>query len=138
MTLESTNFSLNDDEFSKIKKISADIPNEVLILFWQFTIKTISELDIVSNQNLSIEMFLVRLMYLSSLKLKDEIKVESNKSDVKETIDTTPEIKKDIVDQIKNITQEKKIKIEVEDKKNIDSTKIINSLDELIEVCNEN
>ena len=138
LTLESTNFSLNDDEFSKIKKISADIPNEVLILFWQFTIKTISELDIVSNQNLSIEMFLVRLMYLSSLKLKDEIKVESNKSDVKETIDTTPEIKKDIVDQIKNITQEKKIKIEVEDKKNIDSTKIINSLDELIEVCNEN
>ena len=138
LTLESTNFSLNDDEFSKIKKISTDIPNEVLILFWQFTIKTINELDIVSNQNLSIEMFLVRLMYLSSLKLKNEVKTHTNLSDVKEMIDTTPEIKKDIVDQIKNITQEKKIKIEAEDKKDIDSTKIINSLDELIEVCNEN
>jgi len=138
LTLESTNFSLNDDEFSKIKKISTDIPNEVLILFWQFTIKTINELDIVSNQNLSIEMFLVRLMYLSSLKLKNELKTHTNLSDVKEMIDTTPEIKKDIVDQIKNITQEKKIKIEAEDKKDIDSTKIINSLDELIEVCNEN
>ena len=138
LTLESTNFSLNDDEFTKIKEISTDIPNEVLILFWQFTIKTISELDIVSNQNLSIEMFLVRLMYLSSLKSKNEILADSNSSDIKEIIGTTSEIKKDIVDQIKTITQEKKIKIEVEDKKDIDSTKIINSLDELIEVCNEN
>ena len=28
--------------------------NKILILFWQFTIKTISELDLLSNQNLSI------------------------------------------------------------------------------------
>jgi len=138
LTLESTNFSLNDNEFSKIKEISADIPNEILILFWQFTIKTINELDIVSNQNLSIEMFLVRLMYLSSLKLNNETKIDSNLSDIKEMIDTTPDIKKDVVDQIKNITQEKKIKIKAEDKKNIDTTKIINSLDELIGVCSEN
>ena len=57
LTLESTNFSLNDEEFSKIKKISNSIESQVLILFWQFTIKVLSELEIVSNQNLSIEMF---------------------------------------------------------------------------------
>ena len=61
MTLESTNFSLNDEEFSKIKEISNNIDDKVLILFWQFTIRTLEELDIVSNQNLSIEMFLIRL-----------------------------------------------------------------------------
>ena len=74
LTLESTNFSLNDEEFLKIKEMSNIIENKVLILFWQFTIRTLEELDIVSNQNLSIEMFLVRLMHISSLKSNDEIK----------------------------------------------------------------
>ena len=73
LTLESTNFTLNDEEFLKIKEISSNIDNEALILFWQFAIKTLEELDIVSNQNLSIEMFLLRLMHLSSLKPKDKL-----------------------------------------------------------------
>ena len=72
LTLESTNFSLNDEEFHKIKEISDKIDSEVLILFWQFTLRTIEELEIVSNQNLSIEMFLMRLMYLSSSKSNKE------------------------------------------------------------------
>ena len=73
LTLESTNFSLNDEEFNQIKEISNKIDNNILILFWQFTIKTLDELDIVSNQHLSIEMFLMRLMYLSGSKTKNEI-----------------------------------------------------------------
>ena len=52
--------------FNKIKDISNSINSETLILFWQFAIKTLDELDIVSNQNLSIEMFLIRLMHLKS------------------------------------------------------------------------
>ena len=68
LTLESTNFSLNDEEFNKIKEISNNVDSEVLILFWQFTIKTLGELDIVSNQHLSIEMFLLRLIYLKGFK----------------------------------------------------------------------
>ena len=68
LTLESTNFSLNDEEFAEIKEISDNVDNQVLILFWQFTIRTLEELDIVSNQNLSIEMFLMRLMHLISLR----------------------------------------------------------------------
>ena len=70
LTLESTNFSLNDEEFNKIKEISNNIDSKVLILFWQFTIQTLSELDIVSNQHLSIEMFLLRLIHLKDLNLK--------------------------------------------------------------------
>ena len=38
--------------------MSKTIDNQVLVLYWQFTIRTLSELDLVSNQNLSIEMFL--------------------------------------------------------------------------------
>ena len=49
-------------QFLKIKKISNNIDDQILILFWQLAIRTIEELDIVSNQNLSIEMFLIKLM----------------------------------------------------------------------------
>ena len=76
LTIENTNFSLNDEEFKKIKEISKTIDNQVLILFWQFVIKTLDEIDIVSNQNLSIEMLLIRLMYLRYIKTKRE---KSNK-----------------------------------------------------------
>ena len=38
LTLESTNFYLNDEEFLKIKEISNQIDADVLILFWQFAI----------------------------------------------------------------------------------------------------
>ena len=72
LTIENTNFSLNDEEFKKIKEISKTIDNQVLILFWQFVIKTLDEIDIVSNQNLSIEMLLIRLMYLDTSKLKEK------------------------------------------------------------------
>ena len=69
VTIESTNFSLNDEEFSKIKEISNQVNSEILILFWQFAVSSLEELDIVSNQHMSIEMFLIRLMHLSSIKL---------------------------------------------------------------------
>ena len=107
LTLESTNFSLNDEEFSKIKEISNDIENQVLILFWQFTIKTLDELDIVSNQNLSVEMFLVRLVHLSGIKNKDDTIKKKNLNNPIST-STNLELRKDeTIDQIKNITQEK-------------------------------
>ena len=81
LNVESTNFSLNDEEFSKIQKISQNIDNHILILFWQFTIRTIEELDIVSNQNLSIEMFLMRLIYISSAKKKNN-KIEKDETPI--------------------------------------------------------
>ena len=81
LTLESTNFSLNDEEFNKIKELSNKIDNQILLLFWQFTIRTMGEIDIVSNQNLSIEMFLTRLIYISSLKENDEIEKKDETSE---------------------------------------------------------
>ena len=63
MTIDGNNFSLNDEEFKLIKKLSNEIEPNTFLLFWQFTIKTLNELDIVNNQNLSIEMFLIRLIF---------------------------------------------------------------------------
>ena len=52
----------------ELKNISEKVNNETLILFWQFTIKALEELDIVSNQHLSMEMFLIRLIHLKGIK----------------------------------------------------------------------
>ena len=140
LTLESTNFSLNDEDFLKIKELSNDLDNEILILFWQFTIKTIEELDIVSNQNLSIEMFLLRLMYLTSFKPKDrtnqkiDITEPINKDEKKFLIQDSG---KGPVNQIKNIIQEKNIKPEVKLETNENNQIQIESFDNLIKVCLE-
>jgi DNA polymerase-3 subunit gamma/tau len=140
LTLESTNFSLNDEEFSKIKEISNTVDSEVLILFWQFTIKTLEELDIVSSQHLSIEMFLIRLMHLSGLKQKSEINKDQNltenKTSLKENDDVEIRASTQTLDQIKNITQEKKAKpLLNDDAKGIERLEI-NSFKNLLEVCN--
>ena len=105
LTLESTNFSLNDEEFSKIKSISNKVESDVLVLFWQFAISSLEELDIVSNQHLSIEMFLIRLMHLQSLKSQKKIEPETEKRATNE-IENMSSNK--IIDQIKNISQEEK------------------------------
>ena len=59
------NFSLSDNQINEIEQLSSQVDIETLIMFWQFGIKSLEELNIVSNQNLSIEMFLICLLYTS-------------------------------------------------------------------------
>jgi DNA polymerase III subunit gamma/tau len=141
LTLEGTNFSLNDSEFLAIKETSDHVDEQVLILFWQFTIRTLEELDIVSNQNLSIEMFLMRLIFLRSSKPKNDSLKENNlpkltekKEDKKDFIS---DYKVDAVNQIKNIIQEKKIKPEMQAEVKVEELKLINSFEELLKICSE-
>ena len=138
LSLESTNFSLNDEEFSKIKEISNQVDSEILILFWQFTIKSLEELDIVSNQHLSIEMFLIRLMHLSSMKIKNisSLKIDNKDMNKKLEIDQI-EIKSSsqIINQIKNVTQEDKNKPQTQIEIKAEQKNIINSFEELLNIC---
>ena len=133
LTLESTNFSLNDEEFNKIKNISNQIQPDVLILFWQFSIKSLEELDIVSNQHLSIEMFLIRLMHLSSVKQVKQIDTRPTEENSTSKIQIKTETK--IIDQIKNISQEEKKNPEIQTEVKAEIKTQINSFDELIATC---
>ncbi len=135
LSLESTNFSLNDDDFKKIKEISNGLESQTLILFWQFTIKTLEELDIVLNQNLSIEMFLIRLIHLNSLKLKNKIEedIKVDSSIENKEID----ISSKMINQIKNISQEEKSKPEVQSEIKAGKNFIIRSFNDLIEICSK-
>ena len=135
---------MNDEEFSTIKELSSNIDSKTLILFWQFTIKTIEELDIVSNQNLSIEMFLMRLIHLSSFKpqndiFEDKTLIEKNDTSIKkrEEKSITSNLKTETINQIKNIFQEKKLKPEIQKETKVQGKISLNSFNELIEICSE-
>ena len=140
LSLESTNFSLNDDEFSKIKELSNQVDSEVLILFWQFAISSLEELDIVSNQHLSIEMFLIRLMHLSSIKLNKNTDLEQSSDNLdNQTANKENEQKFEdnsrIINQIKNIAQEEKQKPEIKPEIKAIDKNFINSFDDLLNIC---
>ena len=146
LSMDSTNFELNDDEFDKIKEISQKVKNEILILFWQFCVKSLSELEIVSNQHLSIEMLLIRLIHLKDVKNinSENIKNENiTKTNIKSKLIQNKNERDDLFDlkdkassigQMKSIIQEKNI--EEEKNEDTDNKKnIINSFEQLIEFC---
>ena len=135
--LDGTNFSLNDEEFNKISKISRELDPKDLILFWQFTIKAIDELDIVNDPNLYVEMFLIRLMYLKDFK-KADFKDVLIKKDTRDKESNEQKISSNIktVDQIKNIFQQDKPtpKIKSQD---VNNELIMDSFEDLIDLCNK-
>ena len=150
LKVDGTNFSLNDEEFNNIKKISKDISNETLLLFWQFTIKTLEEIDIVSNQNLSIEMFLIRLIYLKEISnLTDLISESENITEViknqtiEKNLPNNQNLKNDLLNvknktigQIKNVEQEKKQTEQPILKTQHKTILQIKTFNDLIEICN--
>ena len=134
---ESTkNFDLNNDEFKAIKEISMNLNSETLILFWQFTINTLGELDIVADQNISIEMFLIRLLHIKSIKMKDY----NDHSDInikpdEKKLETKIQKKQDPINQIKSVVQEKSLD-DIETNKIKTKNISIKSLSDLIDLCN--
>ena len=141
LKIDGTNFSLNDEQFETIKDLSAKIENSIFLLFWQFTIQTMQELDIISNQNLSIEMFLIRLIYIKGIKSNiSSEKIES--LDIPERLsksfknkEALDQIKSQTIDQIKNIVQEDKDKLNID--KSVKNIIEIKSFDELIKTCDQ-
>jgi DNA polymerase III subunit gamma/tau len=146
LNIDGTNFSLNDEEFNRIKEISEKVNNETLILFWQFTIKALEELDIVSNQHLSMEMFLIRLIHLKSIKNTADQNYEGSQQTNEGTSQTSLSQKKEgedlfgikdkieTIGQMKSIIQEKDITLK--DNSEVETqTNLINSFDDLLKIC---
>ncbi len=141
LNMESTNFTLNDEEFSKIQKIAKEVSDQTLILFWQFTLKTLGELEIVNNQNLSMEMFLIRLMHLKSSIIKEhsplsEDKIDQSKKKNDKQI-VVNEKKNKTISQVKNISQEQEVKIEKNKEIKAEQKLNVNSFSQLLRICNE-
>ena len=152
LNIDGTNFTLNDEEFKSIKEIANNIKNETLLLFWQFTIKTLEEIEIVSNQHIAMEMFLIRLIHLKGISnfteikhVNENLKGDNSNQEDENNIQSKKKINDELFDsnsktigQIKNIVQEKK-QSEKPILKNIKQTNLlIKTFDDLIDACNIN
>ena len=145
------NLSISVSEQETINSISKDISMSTLIVFWQFILKVLDELLIVSNPILSLEMLIVRLVHLKdmpsyenileSLKKNNLNKTEENNNttinlnnDKKNLLSEENKITKISKNQIKNMTQAKPILPSINPKKfSKDPTlEKVSSIEELI------
>ena len=72
--------SISESEIQMVNQFSKNIDMHDIGLFWQLTIKTIDDLRIVGNENLSLEMFIMQLVHLKNIETtkEDEISRSEN------------------------------------------------------------
>ena len=129
-----------DDDLKKIEGLSNRIENSTLLLYWEFAVQIMGEINLVANQHLAVEMFLIRLLYLKK-PLTENNENFANKSLTEDyaLINNDPKNKLDSVsnnkaiNQIKFSSQEKE-KISIKDEKLTNKTSI-KSFSELISEC---
>ena len=56
--------SISEVEANAINEYSKNLKMNDIAIFWQLTLKTIDDLKIVSNENLTLEMYLMQLIHL--------------------------------------------------------------------------
>ena len=65
--------SVSEPELQMVDQYSKNIDMQDIGLFWQLTIKTIDDLRIVGNENLTLEMYVMQLIHLRNLEDKKEM-----------------------------------------------------------------
>ena len=118
--------SMTESEQNIINSISKNISMSTLIVFWQFILKVIDELSVISNPILSLEMLIVRLVHLkdiasyedvlNSLTMNNLNQIEKNNNtpialndNKKKILNDENQINKISKNQIKNMSQAKPI-----------------------------
>ena len=141
--------SLSESELEKLSSIVKKVDTSTLIVFWQFILKGLEEQSIVSNQTLSLEMLIMRLIHLKDMPSFETVLDTINKENLKQdneyasdkkkiNIIEKNEISKIVKDQIKN-TSQKKLEIESIEQKNptnINKEKIF-SFEQLIDLASK-
>ena len=81
---------ISESEIKLINEYSKNLDAQDLGLFWQLTIKTMDDLKIVGNENLTLEMYIMQLMHLKNINQKQEMMVETYSNE--ETLENTKTI----------------------------------------------
>jgi len=121
--LESDLF-ISQFEIEIIDSISKDIKISTLILFWQFILKSLDELSVISNPFLSLEMLIIRLIHLKGMPSYEKV-LDSLKKDLSNIENTNINPTKNTEDLEKNVADKKNetIKLSKNQIKNIIQTK---------------
>jgi DNA polymerase III subunit gamma/tau len=70
--------SITESEVQMVDEYSKNIDMQDIGLFWQLTIKTIDDLRIVGNENLTLEMYIMQLVHLKNIDPKKETSTNEN------------------------------------------------------------
>ena len=71
--------SISESEVQMVDQYSKNIDMQDIGLFWQLTIKTIDDLRIVGNENLTLEMYIMQLVHLKNIDArKENVNLENN------------------------------------------------------------
>jgi DNA polymerase-3 subunit gamma/tau len=63
---------ISESEIQLINEYSKNLDSQDLGIFWQLTIKTMDDLRIVGNENLTLEMYVMQLMHLKNIDQKPD------------------------------------------------------------------
>ena len=106
---------ISESEIKLIDEYSKNLDSQDLGIFWQLTIKTMDDLRIVGNENLTLEMYVMQLMHLKNINQEQEeiTEIVSNGQSVETKIIPTPsndeeddkKIKSVYKNQLKNTDQ---------------------------------
>ncbi len=74
--------TISEAEVKMVEEYSKNIDMQDIGLFWQLTIKTIDDLRIIGNENLTLEMYIMQLVHLKNIETRKEISnnIDSNAS----------------------------------------------------------
>ena len=138
--------SVSEAEVQMIDQYSKNIDMQDIGLFWQLTIKTIDDLRIVGNENLTLEMYIMQLVHLKNIDTKKQVSNLENESGqissdalIGKKIDDQPvdNIPNQIKNQLKNINQIKTNPIKNLSKDNQNTKIEITSFQDLINLANK-
>ena len=138
--------SVSEAEVQMIDQYSKNIDMQDIGLFWQLTIKTIDDLRIVGNENLTLEMYIIQLVHLKSIGDKKEaLSLESGDKQISsdtligKKIDDQPvdNIPNQIKNQLKNINQIKTNPLKNLTKEKQNTKTEITSFQDLINLANK-
>ena len=138
--------SVSEAEIQMIDQYSKNIDMQDIGLFWQLTIKTIDDLRIVGNENLTLEMYIMQLVHLKNIDTKKHVSSLENESSqmssdslIGKRVDDQPvdNIPNQIKNQLKNINQIKTNPIKNLSKDNQNTKIEITSFQDLINLANK-
>jgi DNA polymerase-3 subunit gamma/tau len=118
---------ITETEIQLIDRYTKNLDMQDIGLFWQLTIKTMDDLNIISNENLTLEMYVMQLMHLKNIESEREIKADKNIEN--ENIELINEKKnKDLDSDKDDNTMNIKIKNQLKNTEQI-KTKVIKDID---------
>ena len=138
--------SVSEAEVQMIDQYSKNIDIQDIGLFWQLTIKTIDDLKIVGNENLTLEMYIMQLVHLKNIGIKKQVSnLENDSSQISndtligKKIDDQPadKIPNQVKNQLKNIDQIKTKPMQNLSKESKNTKIEITSFQDLINLANK-